>query len=130
MVLLCQLPSCSMSVNGFVLGSFSNSCCPFNNSNPEWHGSFSLKQVIFHLHLHQEAIVNDKYAIGLYREGNLIGHIPVEISSLMYHFLDESTENCIEAVVIGKRKREIGLVVPAKYIAVTTDNMMSSENTF
>ena len=41
----------------------------------------------------------------------------------MYHFLDESTENRIEAVVIGKRKREIGLVVPAKYTAVTTDNM-------
>ena len=35
------------SVNGFVSGSFRNSCCSFNNSNPEWHGSFSLKQVIF-----------------------------------------------------------------------------------
>ena len=69
--------------------------------------------------LFQEAIVNQKYAIGLYREG----HIPVEISSLMYHFLDESKENRIEAVVIGKRKREIGLVIPAKYTAVTTDNM-------
>ena len=66
---------------------------------------------------------NDKYAIGLYREGNLVGHIPVQVSSLIYHFLDESPENRIEAVVIGKRKREIGLVIPAKYTTVTTDNM-------
>ena len=41
----------------------------------------------------------------------------------MYHFLIESTENRIEAMGTGKRKREIGFVVPAKYTAVTTDNM-------
>ena len=59
---------------------------------------------------------------------DLLGHIPIEISSLMYYFLDELTENRIKAVVIGKRKREIGFVVPAKYTVVTTDNMR--ENTF
>ena len=41
----------------------------------------------------------------------------------MYQFLIKSTENRIEAVVTGKRKREVGLVIPAKYTAVTTDNM-------
>lgn len=71
----------------------------------------------------EEAIANDMYAIGLYRGDKLVGHIPIEISSLIYHFLNESTENRIEGMVIGKRMREVGLVVPVEYTAVTTDNM-------
>lgn len=51
----------------------------------------------------EEAVANDKYVIGLYKEDKLVGHIPIEISSLIYHFLNESTENRIEGMVIGKR---------------------------
>ena len=40
--------------------------------------------------------------------------MPVEFSSLLYHFLQVSTENCISIEVIGKRKGDVGLVVPAK----------------
>ena len=61
------------------------------------------------------------YAIGIYKEGGLVGHHPIEISSLMYHFLSESTANGIEGIVNGKRMREVGLVVPAKYTAFTKD---------
>jgi len=68
----------------------------------------------------EEAVANDKYAIGLYKGDKLVGHIPIEISSLMYHFLNESTKNRIEGMVIGKRMREVGLVVPVEYAAVTT----------
>ena len=41
------------------------------------------------------------------------------LNFLLYHILQESAENCINVEVIGKRKREVGLAVPAKYNAVT-----------
>ena len=51
-----------------------------------------------------EALEYDKFSIGIFKgrkmgEFELIGHAPLELSSLLHHFL--------------KRKREIGLVVPA-----------------
>ena len=69
----------------------------------------------------EEALDYDKYAIGIFKEQEqkLVGHIPIELSQLIYHFLKESNENFIEASVSEKRMREIGLVVPAKYVAFT-----------
>ena len=49
----------------------------------------------------------------------LIGHIPIEISQLINYFLEAATTNTLTAVVTGKRKLEIGLVVTAKYVAYT-----------
>ena len=49
----------------------------------------------------------------------MLGHIPIEISQLTNYFLEAATTSTIVAVVTGKRKREIGLVVPAKYIVYT-----------
>ena len=72
---------------------------------------------------HEEAIVNDKYAAGLYRRDRLVGHIPIEVSSLMYHLLNESIENFIEGMTIGKIMQEVGLAVPLKYAVVNTDKM-------
>ena len=46
-------------------------------------------------------------------------HFSIELSSLMTHFLNASPENTLTVKVRGKRKREVGLVVPAKYQAVT-----------
>ena len=39
----------------------------------------------------------------------LVGHVRIEISSLLYHFLREDKSNSIKVKVIGKRKREFGL---------------------
>ena len=69
-----------------------------------------------------EALENDTYAVGIYKKNDdgskdLIGHAPVEFSSLLYHFLQASAKNCINVEVIGIRKRETELVVPAKYNA-------------
>ena len=66
-----------------------------------------------------EAQENNKYAVGIYKKNDdgskeLVGHAPVEFSSLLYHFLQASAENCINVEVIGKRKREVGLVVAGK----------------
>ena len=52
---------------------------------------------------------------------HLIGYAPLELSSLLYHFLNSDQKNFIRATVTGKRKREIGLVVSAKYDCYTKD---------
>ena len=61
---------------------------------------------------------NDKFQVGLYKEENdqklLADHVLMEISSLCYHFLKKSKTNNLNAVITGKRQREVGLVAPAK----------------
>ena len=49
----------------------------------------------------------------------LVGHAPVELSRLLNHFLKAHVGNSIYVEVTGKRKREVGLVVPAKFSART-----------
>ena len=69
----------------------------------------------------------DLNAIGVFqlacdeKSERLVGHIPVEISQLINYFISAANTNTIIAVVTGKRKREIGLVVPAKYFAYTNN---------
>ena len=79
-----------------------------------------------HLDDREEALEYDKYAIGIYKEKSndwedLVGHVPVEISSLLYHFLRASDGNYVVVEILGKRKCEVGLVVTAKYNAFTTN---------
>ena len=64
----------------------------------------------------------DKNTIGVFKSDDpetLVGHLPIEISCLLTYFLEASPENKLNAIVIGKRKRKVGLVVPAKYAALT-----------
>ena len=72
----------------------------------------------------EEAFEYGKYAIGIYKKKDdnceeLVGHTPTEISSLLYYFLQSKDEKYVEVEILGKRKREVGLVVPAKYNAFT-----------
>ena len=65
----------------------------------------------------EEVLAYNKYAIGIYKMkdngyGKLNGHAPTEISSLLHRFLRVSD---VKAEILGKRKREVELVVPAKY---------------
>ena len=50
----------------------------------------------------------------------------MEISSLLYHFLQEDKSNSIKVKVIGKRKREIGLPIPATF-KPHTENKKTAE---
>ena len=78
-----------------------------------------------------ESLEYDKFAVGIYKikekekdmeeQKELAGHVPVELSSLIYHFWNASSENRITVEVTGKRKREVGLVVRAKFNALTKD---------
>lgn len=77
-----------------------------------------------------EAEEQDENAIGAYKpptgtkqpnSKTLAGHVPIELSRLLNNFLGANPDNKLFAKVTGKRKREIGLVVPAKFSAVTTE---------
>jgi len=48
-------------------------------------------------------------------------HVPIELSRILNNFLRANTENNLFVKVTAKRKREIGLVVPARFSAVTTE---------
>ena len=69
-----------------------------------------------------EAKEYDANAIGVYvikadANKTLAGHVTIELSHLLSYFLQANAENQLVAQVTGKRKREVGLVVPAKMTA-------------
>ena len=49
----------------------------------------------------------------------MVGHVRIELSSLLHYFLEAYDENHLICQVTGKRKREVGLVIPAKYFTYT-----------
>ena len=49
----------------------------------------------------------------------LVGRVPIECSSLLDHFVKADSSNKLISALEGKRKREIGLVVPGKFICCT-----------
>ena len=69
----------------------------------------------------EEPKEQDKNAVGLYKKDILVGHIPIEISSLCFHFINQDPRNKIKALTTGKQQREIGLVVLAKLIFLTNN---------
>ena len=61
--------------------------------------------------------------IGIYKteeeRETLVGHAPIELSLLLFYFLQNNTENMLHVFVTGKRYREIDLVIPGCYRALT-----------
>ena len=77
----------------------------------------------------EEALEYDRNAIGIFKSGQseiLVGHLPIELSCLFKYFLEASPDNKLSATVTAKRKREVGLVVPAKYVALTKDRRFAN----
>jgi len=72
-----------------------------------------------------EAELFDKHAVGVYRtkdeKKHLAGHVPMELSKLLDYFLMASNENKLIVTTSGKRKCEVGLIVPGTYQAMTND---------
>ena len=63
---------------------------------------------------------HDKRALGRFlKNGTLVSHIPIELSNLIYFFLESATENFLSAFAVVPRKHEVGLAVPAKFTAAT-----------
>ena len=71
----------------------------------------------------KEARQHDEYAIGTYLEDNtdreLVGHVPMELSYLIYTFLRACDDNEVSVKVTGSRRLENGLVVPGTFKART-----------
>ena len=58
-----------------------------------------------------EASMYDNHAIGVYnqeKDSALVGHVPIECSTLVDNILNADKENRLTAVVTDKRKREVG----------------------
>ena len=75
-----------------------------------------------------EAKEYDTNAIGLYvtherpdAENILAGHVLIELSHLLTFFFQGNADYLLTAIVTGRRKREVGLVVPAKFTAFTQE---------
>ena len=80
-----------------------------------------------------EAKEHEEIAIGVYKPPRPKGmkqpnskktlgrHVPIELSRILNNFLRANTENNLFVKVTAKRKRETGLVVPARFSAVTTE---------
>ena len=49
----------------------------------------------------------------------LAGHVPIELSRVLAGFVAASKTNLLTVKVCGKRKRDVGLVVPGCYRAMT-----------
>ena len=66
----------------------------------------------------QEAWDHDEHAVGVYKfesddaEMMLVGHVPIELSMLLSRFLKASKKSAVEVKVCGKRRQEVGLVIP------------------
>ena len=66
----------------------------------------------------EEALSHDKHSVGVFkRDKTLVGHVPIEISRIIDYFMQNNEKTFVPATVVGPRKREIGLVVPAKFSA-------------
>ena len=55
------------------------------------------------------------------RVQTLAGHVPIELLRLLKNLLDANADNKLFAKVNGKRKKEVGLVVLAKFSAFTAE---------
>ena len=50
-----------------------------------------------------------------------MGHVPIELSNILDYFLMASHENKLIVTATGRRKCEIGLIVPGTYHAMAKD---------
>ena len=67
------------------------------------------------------ALQHDEYSIGIYDDLNLVGHAPKEISKLLHQFLDADRKNKVVVNVSGKKRKELGLVIPGIYRVISGD---------
>ena len=78
----------------------------------------------------KEAKQHDEYAIGTYLENNtsneLAGHVPMELSYLIYTFLRACKDNEVSVKVTGSRRLENGLVVPGTFKARTPSKAIAT----
>ena len=75
--------------------------------------------------VNKEVVEIDSNDMGEKDEDFLVGHLPIELSKLTTQFLKSDKNNTMVAKVTGKRKRELGLVVPAKFLCFSTNSKIA-----
>ena len=70
----------------------------------------------------EEAPSHDKHSVRVFkRDETLVGHIPIEVSRIIDYIMQNNEKNFVSAMVVGPRRREIGLIVLAKFSAYAAD---------
>ena len=79
----------------------------------------------------KEAKQHDEYAVGTYLEANTgsepVGHVPMELSYLIYTFPRAYDDNEVSVKVTGSRTLENGLVVPRTFKARTQSRAIATK---
>ena len=76
--------------------------------------------------VNREVVEIDSDDLGEKDDEFLVGHLPMELSKLTKQFLKSDKNNTMIAKVTGKRKRELGLVVPAKFLCCSTNSKIAN----
>ena len=71
----------------------------------------------------EEALSYNKHSVRDFKkDGTLVDNLPIELFRLIDNFMKKKNkENFVSALVLGPRKREVGLGVPATFTAVTKE---------
>ena len=72
---------------------------------------------------------HDEYAVGasIQESCQLVGHVLIELSFLVFTFLRAHKDNQVVVEVTGSRKLENGLVIPGTFKAVTRSRLLGTE---
>ena len=70
-----------------------------------------------------------EYAVGTFiqESSKLVGHVPIELSFLVFTFLRAHEDNQVVVEVTGSRKLENGLVIPGTFKAVTRSRRLGAK---
>ena len=77
----------------------------------------------------KEAKEHDEYAVGtiIQESSKLVGHVPIELSFLVFTFLRAHEDNQVVVEVTGSRKLENGPVIPGTFKAVTRNRRLGAK---
>ena len=79
------------------------------------------ERLVCRKHERKEGKERDEYAVGTFiqESSKLVGHVPIELSFLVFTFLRAHEDNQVVVEVTGIRKLENDLVIPGTIKAVT-----------
>ena len=79
----------------------------------------------------KEAKEHDEYAVGTFiqESSKLVGHVPIELSFLVFTFVRAHVDNQVVVEVTGNRKLENGPVIPGTFMAVTRSRRLGAKLT-
>ena len=65
----------------------------------------------------------DSFTVAILKSGEIVGHVPREISRIVWYFIEH--DGTVSCEVTGPRKQGIGLVVPCRYTFCAKKKLIS-----